>query len=80
MIVSLRRLAAWARFLTMFVILTMIFYHVIAWVSQWFEPAYRYGQPKGPAVKVFAPSGKTDYGKTWIQMKDRVLLYYWLGE
>ncbi|PTX50881.1 uncharacterized protein DUF4227 [Melghirimyces profundicolus] len=80
MVFSLRRLAAWAKFLTMFVILTLIFYQVIAWISHWIQPTYRYGEPKGPAVKVFAPHGETGTTGGLTDLTERLLLFYWLGE
>lgn len=80
MIISLKKLAEWARFLTLFVILTMIFYLGIAMVTQWVQPSHRYGEPKGRAVKVFAPSQPEDKGQGTMDLKERLKLFYWLGE
>ncbi|MDA8353277.1 MAG: DUF4227 family protein [Firmicutes bacterium] len=80
MIFSLRRMAGWAKFLTKFVILTLVLYQLIAWVSHWLEPVHRYGEPKGPAVKVFASHGDAGAGGGLTDIKQRLLLFYWLGE
>ncbi|PTM58596.1 DUF4227 family protein [Desmospora activa] len=78
---SLRRVADWIQWLTMFIIWTMILYHVIAILSSWMEPDHRYGEPKGRAVKVFAPSaGQTGYETLWMEIGDRLRLFYRMGE
>jgi hypothetical protein len=81
MVISLKRLAEWAKFLMLFLILTLVMYQVIALLSQWMKPAHRYGEPKGRAVKVFAPyepDGR--FQEDASVFPDRLLLFYWLGE
>lgn len=80
MVIPLRRLAAWAKFLMMFVILTLVLYQAIAFLSQWMQPTYRYGEPKGRAVKVFAPMEETGRWRDLTDIKDRLRIFYWLGE
>ncbi|EGK14212.1 hypothetical protein HMPREF9374_0360 [Desmospora sp. 8437] len=80
MIIPLRRLAAWAKFLILFVILTLILYQVIAILSQWMLPTHRYGEPKGRAVKVMAPLEEPGRRGDLADIKDRLRMFYWLGE
>ncbi|MFC4078167.1 DUF4227 family protein [Salinithrix halophila] len=80
MVISLKRLAGWAKFLTAFLVLTLILYQGIALFSQWIQPSHRYGEPRGGAVKVFAPYGKPEVRVEEISLTDRLRLFYWLGE
>lgn len=78
---SLRRAADWIQWLTMFLIWTVILYHVIAILSSWLEPDHRYGEPQGGAVKVFAPTGDEKGHETlWMEIGDRLRLFYRIGE
>jgi hypothetical protein len=78
---SLKRLAGWVQWLTLFVIWTMILYHVVALFSSCLEPTHRYGEPKGRAIKVFAPTLEQESDVTlWAQIGDRLRLFYRIGE
>ncbi|OYD09782.1 DUF4227 family protein [Paludifilum halophilum] len=80
MIISLRRLAGWAKFLTLFLILTLILYHLTALISQWIHSAPPYSEPKGRAIKVFAPLESAGASSETLEIGERVKLFYWLGE
>ncbi|SDW55509.1 Protein of unknown function [Marininema mesophilum] len=80
MVISLKRLAEWAKFLTAFVVLTLILYQVIAFFTHWIQPSHRYGEPKGRAVKVFAHYGQPGERIEEVSLTERLRLFYWLGE
>jgi hypothetical protein len=42
------------------------------------EPAQRYKEPAGKAIKVFQQH--TGYGEQSTTLADRLLLFYWYGE
>lgn len=77
---SIRRLLEWGKFLLLFVLLTLFLYQVIGFFAEYTEPTKRYREPKGRAVKVFAPFGvprESSLAESW---KERLFLFYWLGE
>ncbi len=67
-------------FLILFVILTLVLYEAISILSQWMQPTHRYGEPKGRAVKVMAPSEKPSGRGDLADITDRLRMFYWLGE
>jgi hypothetical protein len=79
MIISLRRWVEWGKFFLLFILLTLLFYQVITFFDLLLEPKPRYQEPGGRAVKVFAretvPRPSEEMG-----IKERLLLFYWLGE
>lgn len=77
MIISLRRVGAFIRFILMFTVLTLFFYYTLALVNQWVMPHDPYRAPVGHAVKAFQPENSME---TWVTPRDRLRLYYWYGE
>ncbi|MEW9032002.1 MAG: DUF4227 family protein [Planifilum fimeticola] len=80
MVVSLRRLVEWIKFLILFVLLTMLVYQVLALFSDWLQPRYPYREPAGRAVKVFAPASPGDPDPKSVDIEERLLLFYRIGE
>lgn len=80
MVVSLRRLLEWAKFLILFVLLTLLLYQVIGFLAEYTEPTKRYRTPTGRAVKVFAPFGVPEQTTLAQEWKERLFLFYWIGE
>lgn len=80
MVVSLRRLVEWIKFLLLFVLFTMLLYQVFALFTDWLEPRYPYREPAGRAVKVFAPVSPGDPDPESVDIGRRLLLFYRIGE
>ena len=80
MIVSLRRLVEWIKFLILFVLFTILVYQVLALFSDWLQPRYPYREPAGRAVKVFAPVSPGGPGPLSVDIGERLLLYFRIGE
>ncbi|MCS7461592.1 YqzK family protein [Paenibacillus doosanensis] len=77
MIFSFRKLVERAKFAAVFIVFTYALYHMLLAVSHWIDPAERYKQPEGRAVKVFqehVPLGDS------VPMGERLKLFYWIGE
>jgi hypothetical protein len=65
------------RFALIFCVFTYAMYHMLIVVSQWIEPTQRYKEPSGSAVKVFQNQvSLSDQGT----MRERLKLFYWMGE
>jgi hypothetical protein len=66
------------RFIALFVVLTLLLYHGMMWISQWLEPRDKYREPTGKAVKAFRQHASipTDRGSA----AERLKLFYWYGE
>ncbi|MGI6127828.1 MAG: DUF4227 family protein [Planifilum sp.] len=79
MVVSVRRLVEWIKFLLLFVLFTVLMYQVFALFSDWLEPRYPYREPAGRAVKVFSPSPPPTHPES-VDIGERLLLFYHLGE
>lgn len=77
MIVSVRKLLQMLKYMVLFVVLTFLLYHVMTIVTGWIEPTHKYKEPAGRALKAFQGGGAED---AHIPMKDRLMLFYWLGE
>lgn len=77
MIISIRKIAAWIRFISMFALLTMFFYYILGWVGDWLTPSDPYRTPSGHAVKAFQPESTLD---ARYSPMERLRLYYWYGE
>jgi hypothetical protein len=78
MIISLRRWVEWGKFFLLFILLTLLFYQLIAFFGPLLEPKPRYREPSGRAVKVFAQMGT--HPSEEMGIKERLLLFYWMGE
>jgi hypothetical protein len=66
------------KFTIMFFVLTLAVYYLFQIVSGWVEPAERYKEPTGKAVKVF--QNQNGYGEQSTSLADRLFLFYWYGE
>jgi hypothetical protein len=66
------------KFTIMFFVLTLAVYYLFQIVSGWVEPAERYKEPTGKAVKVF--QNQNSYGEQSTSLADRLFLFYWYGE
>jgi hypothetical protein len=80
MVVSVRRLVEWIKFLLLFVLFTVLMYQVFALFSDWPEPRYPYREPAGRAVKVFAPTAPGSPESESVDIGERLLLFYRIGE
>ena len=78
MILSLRKLVKGIKYLCWFILLTYLLYQMLALLTNWIEPANRYREPSGRAVKVFYDDMKV-YGDH-PTVKDRLRFFYWFGE
>jgi len=77
MVVSLRKWWVRTKFIAVFVILTVMLFELFRFFGGWFEPAGRYKEPTGKAVKVFRDeAGVTEPGT----MLERLLFFYKYGE
>ncbi len=77
MIISIRKVAAFIRFVLLFTVLTLFFYHALSLVNQWLIPTDPYRVPVGHAVKAFQPENSLE---SWVTPRERLRLYYWYGE
>lgn len=77
MIISLRKMGSFIKFIVLFTILTLFFYYALSLVNQWVTPPKPYQEPVGHAVKAFQPENSME---TWVTPRDRLRLYYWYGE
>lgn len=82
MVISLRRLKRWSQFLLLFVLFTLLLYQVFAFLVPLFKPDYMYKEPSGGAVKVFSyQQAESSADETTMKkLKERLLIFYWLGE
>ncbi|WP_312886646.1 DUF4227 family protein [Paenibacillus foliorum] len=77
MIFNIRRWMGRFKFVLVFCVFTYALYHMLIVITQWIEPTQRYKEPAGKAVKVFQNQVSiSDQGS----MRDRLKLFYWLGE
>ncbi|GIP37555.1 hypothetical protein J31TS4_08350 [Paenibacillus sp. J31TS4] len=78
MIVPLRKWLYRARFLLLFLLLTIVLYQVMSVLSVWIEPFPKYREPEGRAVKVFIHQAvEAGRDTTFIE---RLKLFLWYGE
>lgn len=76
MIVYVRKWIQRTRFVLTFVVLTYAMYHLVSFIADWMEPAYRYREPTGRAVKVFQAEHLAEPERTFM---DRLRIFYWYG-
>lgn len=77
MIFSVRKWLNRGKYILIFLVLTIVMYHLFQFVTSWIEPAQRYKQPMGKAVKVF--QHETWQGNS-ASIADRLIFFYWYGE
>jgi hypothetical protein len=81
MIISVRRLKDWSKFMLLFFLLTLLLYQVISFFAPYFRSNILYREPIGGAVKVFSQTEPSYYKPTlWDEMKNRLFIFYELGE
>ncbi|MCS1350834.1 YqzK family protein [Mechercharimyces sp. CAU 1602] len=81
MIISLRRLGQWCKWLMWFLILCVLFFQVLHWFSEVKMPTHQYREPHGRAVKVMASYGEEGSASRHLyDIEQRWLLFYWIGE
>ncbi|MCR8843033.1 YqzK family protein [Paenibacillus sp. SC116] len=78
MIVSIRSFMQRLRFIVIFFLATYVVVQLLGVVSAWIAPVNKYREPQGRAVKVFHPNVELDMEPE--QFRERLKLYYWLGE
>lgn len=77
MIVSMRKWIERAKFMVLFVVLTLVLYQLLAVLNSWLQPVHKYRHPEGSAVKVFhQDTGTMDAAN----ISERLKLFYWYGE
>jgi hypothetical protein len=67
------------RFILLFVAFTIILYHGLLLVTRFLEPANKYKEPIGHAVKVFQ-SEPSIFPDSYVSMGERLKLFYRIGE
>jgi hypothetical protein len=81
MIISMRRLKDWSKFMLLFFLFTLFLYQMISFFAPYFRSNILYREPIGGAVKVFSQT-EPSYHKpsSWDEMKNRLFIFYELGE
>jgi hypothetical protein len=81
LIISIRRFIEWSKFILLFILFTLLLYQLIAFISPYFRSNVLYREPIGGAVKVFLQQ-EPEYHKltSWENMKNRLFIFYELGE
>jgi hypothetical protein len=83
MVISLRKWKEWCKFFLLFFLFTLLLYQLMSFVAPYFMPKSPYEKPLGGAVKVFAYQKDQEIPplEDWEdQVKERLLLFFWLGE
>lgn len=80
MIISVRKLKEWGKFLFLFTLFTLLLYQILAFFTPLWRPDVMYREPRGGALKVFAPSEETSPTTISSEIKNRLLIFYWIGE
>lgn len=78
MLISWRRLWGWLKRILLFLLLSFLVYQIITFLSPYLHPSES-NEPGDGAVKVWIPS-ETFYTTLWHDLRERLLLFYWLGE
>jgi len=77
MIISGRKLLKRLKYVILFLVLTYLMSYAVALFLDWIQPAHRYREPSGEAVKVLQQSM---YDNGNISFTERLKLFYWYGE
>ena len=81
MVISLRKVKQWVKFLLLFTLFTLLLYQLFMILAPYFQPDFLYEEPSGGAVKVIAQNIDTHESPSMLkEMKERLLLFYWMGE
>lgn len=77
MIFSLRKWRERFKFILLFLALTFLFHHLLACITDYFQPRHRFEEPSGGAVKAYVwERGGPEKGSAL----DRLRFFYWYGE
>jgi hypothetical protein len=77
MVFSLRKFKRRLKFIVHLLILTVLFYYSLNLITRWIEPVERYQTPTGHSMKVFQQEVLLEQQ---LSIKDRLAMYYWMGE
>jgi len=77
MIIGLRKWWIRTKFIAVFIILTIVLYELFRLVGGWIEPAGRYREPSGKAVKAFRNDEAVVEPRS---AAERLLFFYKYGE
>lgn len=80
MIISIRKLKEWGKFLFLFVLFTLLLYQILAFFTPLWRPDVMYREPMGGALKVFAHHEDSASATIGSEIKNRLLIFYWIGE
>jgi len=80
MVFSLKKIKEWMRFLFLFVLFTLFLYQLITLLAPLFRPNTMYKEPSEGAVKVFAHARVENEAGVLDEIRERLFLFYWLGE
>jgi len=80
MVISLKKWKMAFQFLLLFVLFTLLLVEMVSIVSPLFRPDFMYKEPEGGAMKVFAYERDEKPVSPYEEMKDRLKVFYWLGE
>lgn len=80
MIISVRKMKEWIKFLLLFVLFTLLLYQLMAFFAPYLRPDMIDREPTGGAVKVFARQEAEPKSTAMREIKSRLLIFYWLGE
>lgn len=79
MIISVGKWLERLKFILLFLVLTLLFSKMFGALTAWIEPQQKYREPKGNAVKVFGAAANKG-AEEEISFKERLKLFYWIGE
>ncbi|CAG7612169.1 hypothetical protein PAESOLCIP111_01492 [Paenibacillus solanacearum] len=79
MIIHARKWMERLRFMLLFIALTFMLYHGLLLLTHFLEPAHKYKEPAGHAVKVFQ-SDASLFPDAYTTMGERLKLFYRIGE
>lgn len=82
MVFSIRRFAYWLKFMMLFLLLSFLLYQLFSFCAPFFQPS-EWHEPGNGAMKVFAPVHDNQIPSDMsllTRIKERLLVYYFLGE
>ena len=81
MVISFRKVKQWLKFLLLFTLFTLLLYQLFMILAPYFKPDFLYEEPSGGAVKVIAQNiDGHESSSAFKEMKERLLMFYWMGE
>lgn len=82
MVISLKQVIRWTKFILLFILCSFLLYQLIDWIIPWFDPDSWNRSPNDGAIKVLVNHNlPMERNVSWAeQVKNRLLIFYWLGE